>query len=156
MGRFRVRPAQEAEKGRGEFSYHFIGLLLGAEEYVLEITKVREIIMLEGITYVPRVKSHFEGVINLRGEVVPVINLRVKLGMEAADFTPRSRIIITETERGPVGLLVDAVTSVLRLPQGDVEQAAGAVGEVSAEFLRGIGRNGARIVGWLDVEKLGA
>jgi len=154
MARFRIRQAQQTQKGPEEVFHHFIGMVLGSEEYVVEITKVREIIMLEGITHVPRLEEHFEGVINLRGEVVPVINLRIKLGMEGVDFTPRTRIIITDINGGLVGLLVDAVTSVLRLPESKVEHSSAAVGEVSAEFIRGIGRNGGAIVGWLDVSKL--
>jgi len=152
MARFRVR--KEQAKKAEEVSLQFIGMVLGSEEYMVDITRVREIIMLDEITYVPRVEKHMEGVINLRGEIVPIINLRVKLGMEAADFTPRSRIIIMEANGGLVGFLVDAVTSVLRLPESSMNYSSATLGEVSAEYIRGIGRNGGRILGWMDVDKL--
>jgi purine-binding chemotaxis protein CheW len=152
MGRFRVR--KEQRQKIEEASLQFIGIILGSEEYMVDIVRVREIIMLEEITYVPRVEEHIEGVINLRGEVVPIINLRVKLGMAQADFTPRSRILIAEVAGGLVGFLVDAVTSVMRLPESGINYASSALGEVSADYIKGVGRNGGRILGWMDVDKL--
>lgn len=155
MSRFRIQQEREEAPEKREEHRQFIGLRLGAEEYVIEITKAREILLFDEITYVPRVAGHFEGVINLRGVVVPVINLRAKLGMAAVPLTPGARIIITESASGaPVGLLVDAVTSVIRLPESGIEPASAAVGEVAAEYIKGIGRAGAAIVGWLDVDKL--
>ncbi len=155
MSRFRIRREEAKAPERVEQTRQFVGMRLGAEEYVIDIIKVREILMLEEITYVPRVAGHFEGVINLRGDVVPVINLRARLGMADAGITPRTRIIITETPSGnAVGMMVDAVTSVIWLPESAIEQAAGAVGEVAAEYIKGIGRNNGRILGWLDVDRL--
>lgn len=155
MSRFRIRQEREEAREKREEHRQFIGMRLGAEEYVIEIAKAREILLLDEITYVPRVAGHFEGVINLRGDVVPVINLRARLGMAMVPLTPGARIIITESASGvPVGLLVDAVTSVIRLPESGIEPASAAVGEVAAEFIKGIGRAGDAIVGWLDVDKL--
>lgn len=155
MSRFRIRQEREDAREKREEDRQFIGMRLGTEEYVIEIAKAREILLFDEITYVPRVAGHFEGVINLRGDVVPVINLRARLGMATAPLTPGTRIIITESASGvPVGLLVDAVTSVMRLPESDIEPASTAVGEVAAEFIKGIGRAGNAIVGWLDVDKL--
>ncbi|MBI3793948.1 MAG: purine-binding chemotaxis protein CheW [Nitrospinae bacterium] len=152
MGRFRVR--REQRQKIEEPSLQFIGIILGAEEYMLDIKRVREIIMLEEITHVPRVQEFIEGVINLRGEVVPVINLRVKLGMATEEFSPRSRIIIVEAGGGMAGFLVDAVTSVMRLPESVINYSSSALGEVSADYIKAIGRAGGRILGWMDVDKL--
>ncbi|MBI5636490.1 MAG: purine-binding chemotaxis protein CheW [Nitrospinae bacterium] len=155
MNRFRIRQEREVSPEKRELHRQFIGIRLGAEEYIIEITKAREILVFDGITYVPRVAGHFEGVINLRGDVVPVINLRAKLGMAAVPLTPGARIIIAESASGaPVGLLVDAVTTVIHLPESGIEPASAAVGEVAAEYIKGIGRAGGSIVGWLDVDKL--
>lgn len=155
MSRFSIRKPPEAETEEKDIPpFHLVGIQLGSEEYVVDITTVREIIMLDGITYVPRVPEHIEGVINLRGEVVPVINLRVKLGMEDTDFTPRTRIIIAEIGQATAGFLVDAITRVFKLPKINMEATASGVGEVSAEFLRGVGRTEDNIVGWLDLDKL--
>ncbi len=155
MSRFRIRQEREETPARREEHRQFIGMRLGAEEYVIEIAKAREILLLEEITYVPRVAGYFEGVINLRGDVVPVINLRAKLGMAAGAPTATTRVIITESASGvPVGLLVDAVTSVIRLPESSIESASAAFGEVAVEYIKGIGRTEHSIVGWLDVDKL--
>ncbi len=155
MSRFRIDQTKEETPAAREVRHQFIGMRLGAEEYVIEIAKAREILMFEEITYVPRVAGFIEGVINLRGDVVPVINLRSKLGMAADMPAATARVIITESASGaPVGLLVDAVTSVIRLPESSIGPATNAVGEVSVEYIKGIGRTEHSIVGWLDVDKL--
>lgn len=153
MSRFRVRRDKKSPEGV-ERTGRYVGMLLGAEEYAIDIAKIREIILRESITYIPRIENHFEGVINLRGNVVPVINLRVKLGMEDAAFTPRTRIIITEAGDDAVGILVDAVTGVITLPESGIGPATAALGGVAAEYLKGIGRSGAGIVGLIDLDRL--
>lgn len=154
MSRFRIRRREKESGEREEKASQYIGMRLGAEEYVIDIVKVREIIMLEAITYVPRVAGHFEGVINLRGDVVPVVNLRVKLGMPDAPFTQRTRIIVTEAGKGPVGILVDAVTNVVRFGESAIKPATAALGDVAAEYLKGIARTGTGIVGLIDIDRL--
>lgn len=157
MNRFRIPELKEVDSDKEqEKSYQLIGLRLGSEEYVVDINSIREIVMLEKITYVPRVADHFEGVVNLRGEVLPVINLRLKLGMPDVDFTPFTRIIVAQFSDASVGFLVDAITRVFRIPETNMDPATSSVGDVSAEYLRGVGRTESNIVGWLDLEKLAA
>ncbi len=154
MSQFRIDETVETPESEKSTEKQFVGIRLGAEEYVLDITSVREILILDNITYVPRVADHFEGVINLRGNIIPVINLRMKLGLEDADFTQSTRVIITDVEGNIAGLLVDAVTKVMRINDDNMEPASSSLGEISEEYISGVGRTGGGIVGLLDVEKL--
>lgn len=154
MSRFHVNESEKTGTEEKTPTHQFICVRLGSEEYVVDIYVIREIIMLHDITYVPRVANHFEGLINLHGNVVPVINLRLKLGMEDADFTSSSRIIITDAGGALVGLIVDEVTKALNLPVEKIELTTEAVGEVPTEYIHGIGKTDNGIVGWLNLEKL--
>ncbi|MEE8483557.1 MAG: chemotaxis protein CheW [Nitrospinota bacterium] len=154
MSQFRIDETVETHITGESTAKQFIGMRLGVEEYVMDISSVREILMLDNITYVPRVADHFEGVINLRGKIIPIINLRMKLGLEDADFTQTTRVIIVDVEGNIAGLLVDAVTKVLRISDENLEPASSSLGEISEEYICGVGRTGGGIVGLLDVEKL--
>lgn len=139
-----------------EDTLHFVGFRFADEEYVLEIQLIQEIIMVANMTYVPHVAEYFEGVINLRGNIVPVINLRLKLGMELKEKDNDSRIIVMELNGMVVGFLVDKITKVIRLPKDNVEPPSTSFGEISEEFINGIGRlrDNDGIVGWLNVHKI--
>jgi len=139
-----------------EDAIHFVGFQFGSEEYVIEIHLIQEIIMVGNITPVPHVQEFFEGVINLRGNIVPVINLRLKLEMENKPINNDSRIIIVELGETTVGYLVDEITKVIKLPRKNIEPATSAFGAISEEYMNGIGRleNQEDIVGWLDVYKI--
>ncbi|MBF0274321.1 MAG: purine-binding chemotaxis protein CheW [Nitrospinae bacterium] len=139
-----------------ENTLHFVGFRFADEEYILEIQLIQEIIMVGHMTYVPHVAEYFEGVINLRGNIVPVINLRLKLGMEAKEKDNDSRIIIMDLNDMVVGFLVDKITKVIRLPKDNIEPPSTSFGEISEEFINGIGRLKEKdgIVGWLNVNKI--
>src|SRR5271154_5322227 len=92
---------------------------LGVEEFGTEVLKVREIMGLQDITAIPQVPDHVKGVINLRGKVIPVIDLRLKFGMEPQEYTPRTCIVVVRTRQGDedlmIGMIVDGVVEVLNL-----------------------------------------
>ena len=94
---------------------------IGEEEFGVDILAVQEIIRLMQITMVPRAPAFIEGVINLRGKVIPVINMRTRFGMPALEHDSNTRIVVMELEQKIVGFLVDGVSEVLRIPAGTVE-----------------------------------
>ena len=132
---------------------------LASEVYGLEILKVREIIGLMDITRVPRSADFIRGVINLRGKVIPVADLRLKFGMEACQATEQTVIIVVQCLVGgrnlTMGILVDQVLEVLQIEPSQIE-APPALGEVAteAEFILGVGKAGERVVFLLDIARV--
>ncbi|MDA8079855.1 MAG: chemotaxis protein CheW [Nitrospiraceae bacterium] len=124
------------------------------EEYGVPISQVREIVRVAGITRVPNSPAYMEGVINLRGRVLPVLNLRKRLKLEDCGLSKSSRIIVTEVGSKVIGLLVDAVSHVIRVPAGVVEAPPEEVLEVDTDYLTGVCKLKERLVILLDLEKL--
>ena len=118
---------------------------LGAEEYGVAIGKVQEIIAAVAVTAVPAMPAFALGVINLRGKVVPVIDLRQKLGMRSTDVTPESCIVITRTANLGVGLLVDRVSEVLTVQSANIEPPPATGSGLIARVLLGIAKTGASV-----------
>src|SRR3954465_10276583 len=115
---------------------------LGNEEFGIRVLKVREIMGIQEITAVPQTPAHIKGVINLRGKVVPVIDLRLKFGLAAAEYTQRTCIIVTQVqgEAGGVlmGIVVDGVSEVLTLSAAEIEDTPDFGGEYSGGYLLGM------------------
>lgn len=136
----------------------FLTFHLDREEYGLEILKVQEIIGLMPITRVPRTPNFIRGVINLRGKVIPVLDLRLKFGMERQADTERTCIIVVQINApgGPVvmGLLVDEVSEVLNIVGDQIEPPPSFGCDVHTEFITGIGKVGNRSVMVIDCDLL--
>lgn len=128
---------------------HVVIFRLGDENYALDIQWVQEIVRLQSITSVPGSDAWVYSVTNLRGRVVPVIDLRVRCGINAAPFSAETRIVVVNGEEGMVGLIVDAVTEVMRIPASQVEPPGSMVGEHT--FLRGIAKLEGRLVSLMDL-----
>ncbi len=127
---------------------------LGQEEYAVDILKVQEINRLVDITSMPNSPFYMEGVINLRGKVIPVINLRKKFGLENREMDSHSRIIVVDVGE-TIGLIVDSVSEVLRLSSDTVEPAPEMItSECSSEYIKGVGKLEDRLLILLDIEKL--
>ncbi|MGD1075221.1 MAG: chemotaxis protein CheW [Thermodesulfovibrionales bacterium] len=126
---------------------------LGGEEYATDILKVQEINRMVNITAVPNTPGYVEGVINLRGKVIPVINLRKKFGLDTKAADAQSRIMVVDIGT-TVGLIVDSVSEVLRLPSDTVEPPPPMTGGDGAEFIRGVGKLEDRLLILLDIDKL--
>lgn len=132
---------------------------LAREEYGLEILKVREIIGLMEITRVPRTREFVRGVINLRGKVIPVVDLRLKFGMEKTEATDQTVIIVVQcaVDGRPLtmGLLVDQVLEVLSIDAAQIEPAPSlAHAQLDEEFILGVGKHEKRIVFLLDIARI--
>lgn len=127
---------------------------LGEEEFGVKILVVNEIIRLVQITQVPNAPAFIEGVINLRGKVLPVVGLRKRFNMPEMPLDSQSRIIVMELNQNVVGFLVDAVSEVLRIPESTVEQAPPVVAGIGSEYIEGVGKLDDRLLILLDLEAL--
>lgn len=127
---------------------------LASEYYAVDIHQVREIIRVPDITRVPRTPDFVEGVINLRGSVIPIIDLRKRFGMEAGEADDEQRIVVVELEDKTLGVIVDAVTEVLRIDQGNIEPPSPYIVSLDTQYITGIARLDERLVILLDVDRV--
>ncbi len=127
---------------------------LGNEEYSLDILKVQEIIRQMELTRVPKAPDFVDGVINLRGRVIPVLDLRKRFGLAPDANTSETRIIVVDVNDKTVGFKVDAVSEVLRLPSEKVEPPPSIVTGRESEYIRGVGKMDGRLIILLDVSKI--
>jgi len=129
---------------------------LGTEEFGTEVLRVREIMGLQDITAIPQVPSHVKGVLNLRGKVIPVIDLRVKFGMAPEEYTPHTCIVVMRTgqaeEEMMVGMIVDGVVEVLNLAASDIEDAPDFGPGVVTPYLTGMAKIKGRVKILLDID----
>lgn len=127
---------------------------LGSEEYAVDILKVQEINRMKEITRVPNSPPYVEGVINLRGKVIPVVNLRKKFGLAEKESDEQSRIMIMDIQGITMGLVVDSVSEVLRVPSDIVEPTPPMASDISTEFIKGIAKLEDRLIILLDMDRL--
>lgn len=127
---------------------------LGGESYGVDIAAVNTIIRMQEITRIPRSAEFVEGVINLRGSIIPVIDLRKRFGLEVSQATKASRIVVVEAVGQMIGMIVDAVAETLRLPSDAIEPPSPVVASIDSEYLRGVGKQDNRLVILLDIEKV--
>lgn len=127
---------------------------IGEEEFGVDILAVQEIIRLMQITMVPRAPEFIEGVINLRGKVIPVINMRRRFNKAQLEPDSSTRIVVMELEQKIVGFLVDGVSEVLRIPESTVEDPPPVVAGIGSEYIRGIGKLDNRLLILLNLDHL--
>jgi purine-binding chemotaxis protein CheW len=130
-----------------------VSFAIGEEEFGLEIVRVQEIIRMQPITRVPNSPSFVEGVINLRGKVIPILSLRKRLGLDARAADRETRIIIANVSGVVLGFIVDRVCEVMRIASEMVE-APPRLTKVAREYVAGVGRAGERLLILLDMERL--
>jgi purine-binding chemotaxis protein CheW len=141
---------------QGSDSQELVTCVLDKIEFGLDINAVQEIVRLPKITPVPKAPSYVEGVANLRGNVLPIINSRSRFGMQASDKPENNRVVVVELNGKPTGLIVDAVREVMHVSPKDVEEAPAVVQGVDGKFLKGIVKfdSGRRLVMLLDQNAL--
>ena len=136
----------------------YLTFSLAGEEYGLGILKVKEIIGMMPITVVPQVPPYIKGVINLRGKVIPVIDLRLKFSMTAAEYTERTCIIVVEISAAGrmifMGILVDSVSEVLNIKAADIEETPSFGTRLNTEYILGMAKSGGSIKILLDINKI--
>jgi purine-binding chemotaxis protein CheW len=127
---------------------------IGDEEFGIDILKVQEIIRTMAITKVPNSPPHVEGVINLRGKVIPVIDLRCRFMMDYRQHDNQTRIIVVDLHRMVIGFVVDGVSEVLRIESSTVEPPPPVVSGIESEYIKGVGKLDNRLLILLDLDKL--
>ena len=147
-----IRDLQDAECDSSLLQ--LVTFRIGEEEFGVDILAVQEIIRLVPITPVPRAPVAIAGVINLRGKVIPVVNMRSRFSLPARDASPQTRIVVMESEEKIVGFLVDAVSEVLRIPVTTVEDPPPVVAGIGSEYIRGVGKLAERLLILLDLDRL--
>lgn len=150
-------PARSGSRTTGHREDHggkFLTFFLAGEEYGLEILKVQEIIGMMEITPVPRTPEHIRGVINLRGKVIPIVDLRLKFGMEGAERTSETCIIVVEANRRQTGIVVDQVSEVLDILSEEIEDAPAFGADVRTDYILGIGKSEGHVKLLLDIDRV--
>ncbi|HUL23917.1 MAG TPA: chemotaxis protein CheW [Thermodesulfobacteriota bacterium] len=136
----------------------FLTFLMANEKYGLEILKVREIIGIMDVTPVPTTPAFVRGVINLRGKVIPVVDLRLKFGMDAKEDTQRTCIIVVhltrESQEMIMGIIVDEVSEVLDIDQDQIEPPPSFGADIRTDFILGMGKVNQRVVTMLDIDRV--
>jgi purine-binding chemotaxis protein CheW len=132
----------------------YLTFSLGEEEYGIEILKVQEIKGYSAITYIPNTPPHIKGVMNLRGTVIPVVDLRAKFGMPAVEYNKFTVIIVLTVGEKILGLVVDAVSDVLNIAPGEVRPAPDFGSRVDTKFISGVASVNDKLAVLLDINKL--
>ncbi len=142
---------QKADQRAGKY----LTFQLGNEEFAIQVLRVREIMGIQEITAVPQTPDYVKGVINLRGKVIPVVDLRLKFGLAELEYTPRTCIIVVQIEgeagRLMIGVIVDAVSEVLTLQSGDIEDTPDFGSGVATPYLLGMAKIKGKVKILLDI-----
>ncbi|MDQ7832457.1 MAG: chemotaxis protein CheW [Desulfovibrionaceae bacterium] len=145
---------EETQKKQDAELMQLVTFSIGEEEFGVDILKVQEIIRMMEITKVPRAPDFVEGVINLRGKVIPIIDLRKRFGLITRDHDKHTRIIVIEINNMIVGFVVDSVSEVLRIPSNTVEPPPPVVSGLESEYISGVGKLEDRLLILLDLDRL--
>jgi len=143
-----------AEEARAAEELQLVVFSLGREEFAVEVTQVREIMRMEEITRMPKSPHFVEGIINLRGQIIAVIDLAKRLNIEAQERGGETRIIVVEAGEVKVGMIVDSVSEVLRVGADALEPSPTIATDVAAAFLTGVIKHDNRLIILLDLTKV--
>jgi purine-binding chemotaxis protein CheW len=149
-----VQTAAQTDSAATEDLLQLVSFTLGNEEFAVDILRVQEINRMIDVTRVPNAPPHVDGVINLRGKVIPVVDLRARLGMERKERDRNSRIVVVEIHSIVVGFVVDSVREVLRIPRSVTEPPPSMAAGVEAEYITAVGKLEDRLLILLDLERV--
>lgn len=147
-------PAHGSNPSTTAGSLQLVSFRLAQEEYGMEITRVREIILMGAITRVPQTPAYVKGLINLRSMVIPVIDLRIRFGLPECDATDASRIMVVNVGGKTIGIVVDAVSEVLRVSTDQIAPPPPTVVSLGTEYLTGIVKLETQLLILLDIDKV--
>jgi purine-binding chemotaxis protein CheW len=131
-----------------------VGLRVGRETFGLPIAMVREIVRVPEITSVPNAPAYIEGVINLRGRIVPVVDLRKRFGEKVPEPTKKNRIVVVELDNRPIGLIVNSASEVLKISPSEIEAPHAVFQEGELNYITGVGKVRGRLVILLDLSRI--
>ena len=144
-----------AEELKGIKNQQLVSFKIGSEEFGINIMKVQEIIRMQEITKVPQMPHFIEGIINLRGNVIPIIDLRKKFGMPIIDITNDSRVIVVSVLDRIMGIIVDGVSEVLRLNDEQLQPPPPIISNIGREYIKGVGKlDDKRLLILLEIDKV--
>src|SRR5271170_1202585 len=151
-------PANASGLKADERAGKYLTFILGKEEFGVGVLKVREIMGIQDITAVPQTPPYLKGVINLRGKVIPVIDLRLKFGLPSIDYTQRTCIIVVQVKSGStlllMGIVVDEVSEVLTMAPGDIEDTPDFGSSVSTKYILGMAKIKDKVKILLDINEV--
>ena len=131
-----------------------VGFRIGRETFGLPISMVREIVRVPEITSVPNAPDYIEGVINLRGRIIPVVDLRKRFGVKSSEANKKTRIVVVELGARAIGLIVNSASEVLRIPPSEIEEPHTVFQEGELDFITGVGKLKGRLVILLDLNRI--
>jgi purine-binding chemotaxis protein CheW len=132
----------------------FISFSVGEEEYGLELLRVKEVIRIREITWLPKAPTFVKGIINLRGDVIPIIDLRDKFGLESRENTASTRVIVVEVDGRLMGMVVDSASQVVRIPADQIDPPPPVLGGFSQEFITGVGKLDDKLIILLNTDAI--
>lgn len=142
------------EKSKEGQIQQYVSFVLAGEEYGVPILSVQEIIRYETVTRVPQSSEFIEGVLNLRGQVIPVVNLRKKFALEERELDNSTRIIVVEVQGRVVGMVVDEVSEVMQIDSDDIAPPPPLGTTVQADFISGMGKIEDKLIILLDIDRI--
>ena len=146
--------ALETSPDSEEQKVEMLGFMLSDEEYALDILEIKEIIRLQPITIVPRTPAFLKGIITLRGVIVPIFDLRSRLGLKETQYGPLTRVVVVYSGEEYAGLIVDSITQVMRVDANSIEPPPTTIGAIEAEHIRGVTRFRERLVILLNLARV--
>lgn len=150
----REKPAHGKHAGEGTSTLQLVSFRLHEEEYGIEITKVQEIILLGEITRVPQTPEFIKGLINLRSTVIPIVDLRLRFGMPEQPPTDETRIMVVNIAGRTIGIVVDAVSEVLRVAKDQIAPPPPTVAGLGRQYLTGLVKLEKRLLILLDIDRI--
>lgn len=147
--------ADEEENKNAVESIQFIVIRLGDEQYGIDIRMIDNITKMQAITRIPKMSAYLKGVINMRGDVIPVISIRLKMGLPADEITKSTRIIVLKLEQeGMVGLIVDEVKEVVTLFTNEIEKIAYNAKDEKANLINAVGKHNGELISLFDLSAI--
>jgi purine-binding chemotaxis protein CheW len=137
-----------------EKDLQIVGFRIGRETFGLPISMVREIVRVPAVTSVPNAPDYIEGVINLRGRIIPVVDLRKRFGEKVIEANKKNRIVVVELEGRTIGLMVHSASEVLKIPPSEIEAPHNVFQEGELDFITGVGKLNGRLVILLDLNRV--
>jgi purine-binding chemotaxis protein CheW len=143
-----------ADPGKEDRELQLVIFQLGREEFAVDVAQVREIIRMQDITRMPKAPSFVEGIINLRGQIIAVLDLAQRMSLESAERGSETRIIVVEAGDVKVGMIVDSVSEVMRINENEVEPSPALAADVEAAYLKGVVKRDNRLIILLDLARV--
>ncbi len=135
-------------------STQLVSFSVGKEYYGVHIEEVQEIIRMPEITHLPQTEDYIKGIINLRGNIIPIIDMRTRFHMESRDYSEITRVIVLSIQEKLVGIVVDSVSKVLELPEKDIEEAPDIIHGLAKEYIEGVGKLDEKMIIILKPDKV--